>query len=77
MLMIVFIAKEALGGSFNLTMKYYLPHHQKVTLLKATLNLCDLLTEIKQPCPLNPGHHVFRYHDELPNLPKVHVHLYL
>ena len=55
-----------------MTMKYLLPH-QKVTLLKATLNLCDLLTQIKKPCPVNPGHHVFRYHDRLHNLPKVNI----
>ena len=60
------------GGSLNVTLTLSLAQDKTLTLLKETLNLCDLLTELHHPCPVSPGHFIFDKHDTVVTaLPKV------
>ena len=72
----VYADERVTGGSLNVTLTLSLAQDKTLTLLKETLNLCDLLTELHYPCPVSPGHFMFNKHDTVVTaLPKVTMHI--
>ena len=65
-------AKRVNGGSLNATLMWSPKPNVKITLIKTTLNLCDLLRDVAYSCPLNPGNYSLVYHKNTPDIfPKV------
>ena len=57
------LGKEVTGGKLNATMKWQIASGGTVTLLKITLDLCDLITDIGYHCPVSPGNYLVHYHN--------------
>ena len=56
------VGKEIVVDScMNLTMTWSPASGMTVTIIKETLDLCDLITEMSTKCPLLPGSHKFHY----------------
>ena len=67
-----FTAKRVNGGSLNTTMMWSPKPNEKFTLIKITLNLCDLVRDVTYSCPLNPGNYSVIYRKNVPDVfPKV------
>ena len=56
------------GGVFNLTVNWSVKPGQTFTLIKETLDLCDLMVDVKDPCPILPGHHKQHYSGDFPKI---------
>ena len=66
------IAEKVTGGNFNMTLTWSPKPGLTVTLIKETLNLCHLMVDIADQCPLMSGSHSIRYHGDVPDIfPKV------
>ena len=62
------IAEEVTGGSFNMTLTWSPKPGLTITLIKETLNLCDLMVDIADQCPLKSGNHSIHYHGDVPDI---------
>ena len=60
------------------TLKWIPKPHTEFVLLSEVLNLCDLLVELRHPCPLHPGNYVSLHQEFIPSaVPKVIITIYL
>ena len=57
---------EITGGNVMVTLKWIPKPHTEIVLLNEVLNLCDLLFELRHPCPLHPGNFVLLYQESIP-----------
>ena len=59
------------------TLKWIPKPHMEFVLANEVLNLCDLLVQLRHPCPLHPGNYVLLYSAAIPNaVPKVIITIY-
>ena len=60
------------------TLKWIPKPHTEITLLNEVHNLCDLLVELRYPCPLHPGNYVLLHQEFIPSVfPKVVINSHL
>ena len=66
--MIIIIGEKVTGGSINVTMKWLVNPGQVITIVKETLDLCDLMVDMGDLCPILVGTHILQYHDMILNI---------
>ena len=53
-------------GNIMVTLKWIPKPHTEILILDEVLNLCDVLFELRHPCPLHLGNYVLLYQESIP-----------
>ena len=73
----VSIETEVTGGNVSMTMIWSPKPGMEFTLVKETMDECDLLTEVNYSCPIKQGEYVFHRLGKVPSvLPQVKTSYY-